>query len=48
VIVNQPAAAHDAWRDDAKYAPEADFLTALKAIEGVTRVETQEFTMEKL
>ena len=48
VIVNQPAADHDAWRDNSSYAPEAEFLAALKAIDGITRVETQEITMQKM
>ena len=47
VIVNQPAAEHDAWKE-AKYAPEEEFIAKLGAIEGITRVETQEFTMEAL
>ena len=47
VIVNQPAAEHDAWKAGG-YAPEEEFLAKLGAIEGVQRVETQEFTMEKL
>ena len=33
--------------DRKEYAPEAEFLEKLKAIEGINRVETQEFTMEK-
>ena len=47
VIVNQPAADHGAW-SEAKFAPEEEFCEKLKALEGVTRVETQEFTMEML
>ena len=47
VIVNQPAADHGAW-SEAKFAPEEEFITKLKSIEGVARVETQEFTMEAL
>lgn len=47
VIVNQPAAEHDAWKAKA-YAPEKEFIAKLTAIDGVQRVETQEFTMEKL
>ena len=47
VIINQPAADHDAWKEGG-YEPEAAFIEALKAIEGITRVETQEFTMEVL
>jgi hypothetical protein len=47
IIVNQPAADHDAWKAQ-DYAPESEFLEKLKAIEGVKRVETQEFTMEAL
>ena len=47
VIVNQPAAAHDAWKAK-EYEPETEFLEKLKAIDGITRVEAQEFTMEAL
>ena len=47
VIVNQPAAEHDAWKEKG-FAPEAEFIEKLKAIEGCKRVETQEFTMEAL
>jgi len=47
VIMNQPAADHDAWKGGG-YAPEEEFLGKLKAIAGVSRVETQEFTMEAL
>ena len=47
VIVNQPLADHDTWKA-ADYAPEAEFLAKLKAIDGITRVESQEFTMEAL
>lgn len=47
VIINQPAAEHGAW-SEAKYAPEEEFIAKLKAIEGIERVETQEFTMERL
>ena len=47
VIVNQPASDHDAWAA-AKFAPEEEFLAKLKAIEGLERVEAQEFTMEML
>ena len=47
IIVNQPAADHDAWKAK-NYEPEEEFVSKLKAIEGVSRVETQEFTMEAL
>mmetsp|Transcript_87952 Transcript_87952/g.249277 ORF Transcript_87952/g.249277 Transcript_87952/m.249277 type:complete len:118 (+) Transcript_87952:80-433(+) len=47
VIVNQPAADHGAWAEK-KFAPEEEFVAKLKAIEGCTQVETQEFTMEAL
>ena len=46
VIMNQPLAEHGAWKD-AGYAPEEEFIAKLKAIPGIERVETQEFTMEK-
>jgi hypothetical protein len=47
VIVNQPAAEHDAWKEK-DYAPEAEFIEKLKGLEGINRVETQEFTMQKM
>ena len=47
MIVNQPAADHDV-RKAKEYEPEAAFLEKLKAIDGIQRVETQEFTMEAL
>ena len=47
VIVNQPAADHGAWGEK-KFEPEEEFTAKLAMIEGVTRVETQEFTMEAL
>ena len=48
VIVNQPCAEHDAWAK-AEYNPlEAEFMAALKKIEGTLRHEAQEFTMEAL
>ena len=47
VVLTQPAADHDKWRD-AGYAPEAEFLAKIKEIEGITRVETQEITMQKM
>lgn len=47
VIINQPAAEHGAW-SEAKFAPEEEFLAKLKAIDGIERVEAQEFTMERL
>jgi hypothetical protein len=33
-----------AW-SDAEFAPEADFLAKLKAIDGITEVETQTYTL---
>ena len=47
VIVNQPAGDHGAW-SEAKFAPEEEFLEKLKAIEGIARVEAQEFTMAQM
>jgi len=47
VIVNQPAVEHDAWKEKG-FAPEAEFIEKLKAIEGTTRVECQEFTLTKM
>ena len=47
VIVNQPAEDHGAWAAK-EFEPEKEFVEKLKAIEGISRVETQEFTMEML
>lgn len=47
VIINQPAADHGVWKD-AEFAPQSEFIAKLGAIEGVTRVETQEYTLETL
>ena len=47
VVVNQPAGDHGTW-GGSKFAPEEEFVEKLKAIEGVTRVETQEYTFETL
>ena len=47
VIVNQPADDHGAWSED-EFKPEAEFLAKLGTIDGCTRVEAQEFTMEML
>ena len=47
VIINQPAAKHGEWAAE-KFAPEEEFLAKLKAIEGINRVEAQEFTFEML
>ena len=47
VIVNQPKADYDAWAGgEEAHAPEAEFIEKLKAIEGVSGVETQTFTFE--
>ena len=47
VIVNQPKADYDAWAGtETPHAPEAEFIEKLKAIEGVSDVETQTFTFE--
>ena len=42
-----PAADHDAWAAKS-YEPEEEFLTKLKAIDGIQRVESQTFTCEML
>ena len=47
IIINQPADDHGAWSED-EFKPEAEFLAKLGAIDGCTRVEAQEFTMEML
>ena len=43
VVINQPCAEHDAWKAS-DYAPEAEFIAKLKAIDGVSMVETQTIT----
>ena len=47
VVVNQPAAEHGTWQG-LNFSPEADFLAKMKAIEGVSAVEAQEYTCEAL
>ena len=47
VIVTQPCAEHDAWKA-AEFAPEEEFLTKLKAIDGTSMHEVQEITFETL
>ena len=47
IVVNQPCADHDAWKA-ADYAPEQEFIAKLSAIEGVSQVETQEYTCQPL
>jgi hypothetical protein len=44
VIISLPAAKFDVW-EEAKFAPEEDFLAKLEAIDGVSMVETQTFTL---
>ncbi len=43
----EPCADHDAWKA-ADYAPEQEFIAKLSAIEGVSAVETQEYTCQPL
>merc|ERR1719150_2809366 len=47
VITKLPKAAFEAW-EKASFAPEADFLAALKAIPGIASVETQTYTLEEV
>ena len=47
VVINQPCAEHDAWKAQ-EFAPEAEFVAKLEAIEGVSAVETQEYICEQL
>ena len=47
IVVNQPCADHDVWKA-ADYAPEQEFIAKLSAIEGVSAVETQEYTCQPL
>merc|ERR1719336_3438595 len=44
VITSLPADKFGAW-EEAKFAPEADFLEKLGAIEGITDIETQTYTI---
>ena len=47
VVITQPAAEHGVW-SAAGFAPEEEFMAKLKAIEGTTRHETQEYTLTQL
>merc|ERR1711972_747341 len=47
IITKLPKAAFEAW-EKAAFAPEADFLAALKAIPGISAVETQTYTLEEV
>jgi len=47
VITKLPQKAFAAW-EEAKFAPEEEFLAALKAIPGITAVETQTYTLEEV
>ena len=44
VVTSLPVEKFKAW-EGTEFAPESDFLTKLKAIEGVTQVETQTYTL---
>ena len=43
IVINQPCAEHDAWKAQ-DFAPEAEFIAKLNAIDGVSQVETQTIT----
>merc|ERR1719291_950836 len=47
VITKLPKASFEKWEKEA-FAPEADFLKALKAIPGISAVETQTYTLEEV
>ena len=47
IVINQPCADHDAWKAQ-DYAPEQEFISKLSAIEGISAVETQEYTCQPL
>merc|ERR1719453_2882585 len=47
IIVSVEEPAHGEW-EAAAFAPEAEFLAAAKAIEGLKRVETQTYTIMPL
>jgi len=44
VITQLDAAKFPSWKDNS-FAPEEEFLAALKKIDGISAVETQTFTM---
>jgi hypothetical protein len=44
VITSLPVDKFKAW-EEKEFAPEADFLEKLKAIDGISQVETQTFTL---
>jgi hypothetical protein len=44
VIISLSAPKFGAW-EEAKHAPEEDFLAKLKAIDGISLIETQTFTL---
>ena len=47
MIVSLDAASFGVWEEN-KFAPEEKFLAALGAIEGISNVETQTFTLMPL
>jgi hypothetical protein len=47
IITSLPADKFGAWSDN-KFAPEEEFLAKLKAIDGVSTIETQNFTLMSL
>lgn len=47
VVTSVPADKFDAWKD-AEFTPEADFIAELSAIEGISQVETQMYTLQPL
>merc|ERR1711953_1557792 len=46
-VAKLPAAAFGDW-EKSSFAPEAEFLAALKKIAGITNIETQTFTLEEV
>jgi hypothetical protein len=47
VVVALDAAQFGAW-EQKNFAPEEDFLRSVKAIDGITQVETQTYTLEQV
>jgi predicted TPR repeat methyltransferase len=47
VITSMPACQFNTWRE-ANFAPEEAFLKSLQAIEGITVVETQSYTLMEM
>mmetsp|Transcript_26226 Transcript_26226/g.36959 ORF Transcript_26226/g.36959 Transcript_26226/m.36959 type:complete len:113 (-) Transcript_26226:272-610(-) len=47
VIISMPVEKWEAWSEK-KFAPEEEFMEKLKAIQGISQVETQNYTFTQL